>query len=327
MDMTQSASQPSGLLDSLTISGFWRRVGALSIDLLMLGIVGFMLGAVFYDPLARMGDWAKIFGFVIALAYFGICSSHLSGGQTLAKYWLGLRVVGTDGQTLSMPRSMLRYVLLGLPFFLNGLAINPQLTFTSVLECLVSMLMLGGALSIIYLYIFNLRTRQSLHDLAVGSYVVRAEPTEQHDALLPLWRGHLAVVALLALLGLSAPLIARRLAQNTMIVGILPLYQTLSTQPHVISAQVVRGTFYSGGHTTHSLQAMLRLDAPLTADKAMAKHIAQLMAKGDPKLADEDFVNVSLVYGFNMGIASGWKKYGYSFKPDELDETEPLRPR
>ena len=50
----------------------------------------------------------------------------------------------------------------------------------------------------------------------------------------------------------------------------------------------------------------------------MAKRIAQLMAKGDPDIATEDAVVVTLIYGYDMGIASGWKKHGYSFKPDEL---------
>jgi hypothetical protein len=56
----------------------------------------------------------------------------------------------------------------------------------------------------------------------------------------------------------------------------------------------------------------------MTEDGDMARRIAQLMAKADPNIANEDVVVVTLVYGYDMGIASGWNTHGYSFKPDEL---------
>ncbi|MFC5583415.1 hypothetical protein [Rhodanobacter terrae] len=93
----------------------------------------------------------------------------------------------------------------------------------------------------------------------------------------------------------------------------------MSTQPHVMTAQVVRGwSSFNGGKATHSLQSSLRLDAPMTEDGDMARRIAQLMAKADPNIASEDVVVVTLVYGYDMGIASGWKRRGYSFRPGEL---------
>jgi hypothetical protein len=114
-----------------------------------------------------------------------------------------------------------------------------------------------------------------------------------------------------------------RFAQTQTFAGILPLYQTLSTQPHVMTAQVTTQVMHgwssvNGGSTTHSLQSSLWLDAPMTEDGDMARRIAQQMAKADPNIADEDVVVVTLVYGYDMGIASGWKKHGYSFKPGEL---------
>lgn len=318
MNTTTAAEPPMLPASPLVIAGFWRRLFALFIDLLMLGVLGMIIGALFFDPLARMGDAAKLIGFVIALVYFGLCNSRVFGGQTLAKRWLGLRVVDAQGDTLSLPRSMLRYVVLGVPFFANGTTFNPQLMLSSVLGYLLALIVFGGMLSIIYLYIFNRRTRQSLHDLAVGSCVVQAVPETGSMAFPPIWQGHLVVVAVLVLLALGTPAVARRLAGTTTFAGMLPLYQTLSTQPHVITAQVVRGRFYVNGTVTHAMQTALRLDAPMTDDDAMAKRIAQMVAKGDPDIASEDAVQVTLIYGYTMGIASGWKKHGYSFRPDEL---------
>ncbi|OOG60158.1 RDD family protein [Rhodanobacter sp. C03] len=300
------------------IAGFWRRLGALVIDLILLGIVGLIMGALLFDTFARMGAYAKLIGFVIALAYFGICNSRIGGGQTLGKRWLGVRVVDAHDQLLSLPRSLLRYVVLGIPFFANGLPVDPKLAMSTPLGYLLALVVFGGMFAIVYLYIFNRRTRQSLHDLAVGSYVERFDRAAQAVPFPIMWRGHIVVVALLGVIALSAPAVASRFAQTQTFAGILPLYQILSTQPHVMTAQVVRGWTSMNGRTTHFLQSSLRLDAPLTEDDAMAKRIAQLMAKADPDIASENAVVVTLVYGYDMGIASGWKKHGYSFKPDEL---------
>jgi Predicted membrane protein/domain len=301
------------------IAGFWRRLGAFAIDLILLGITGLILGALFFDPLARMGAYARLIGFAIALAYFGICNSRIGGGQTLGKRWLGVRVVDAHDQLLSLPRSLLRYAVLGIPFFVNGLPLDPKLAMSTPLGYLLALVVFGGMFAIVYLYIFNRRTRQSLHDLVVGSYVERFDGAARPVPFPVMWPGHLAVAALLAAIALSAPVVASRFAQTQTFAGILPLYQTLSNQPHVMTAQVVRGwSSFNGGKATHSLQSSLRLDAPMTEDGDMAKRIAQLMAKADPNIANEDAVVVTLVYGYDMGIASGWKRRGYSFRPGEL---------
>jgi uncharacterized RDD family membrane protein YckC len=266
-----------------------------------------------------MGAYARLIGFAIALAYFGLCNSRIGGGQTLGKRWLGVRVVDAHDQLLSLPRSLLRYTVLGLPFFANGLPIGSQWVTLTPLDYPLVLVIFGGILSTIYLYIFNRRTRQSLHDLVVGSYVERFDGATQPVPFPIIWRGHLVVVALLAAIALSVPVVVSRFAQTQTFAGILPLYQTLSTQPHVMTAQVVRGwSSFNGGKATHSLHSSLRLDAPMTEDSNMAKRIAQLMAKADPNIANEDAVVVTLVYGYDMGIASGWKKHGYSFRPGEL---------
>jgi len=301
------------------IAGFWRRLGAFVIDLVLLGIAGMILGALFFDTLARMGAYARLIGFAIALAYFGIYNSRIGGGQTLGKRWLGVRVVDAHDQLLSLPRSLLRYAVLGIPFFANGLPVSPTLAMSTPLGYLLALVVFGGMFAIIYLYIFNRRTRQSLHDLVVGSYVERFDRAAQPAPFPIMWRGHIAVVAVLAAIALSAPAVASRFTQTQTFAGMLPLYQALSSQPHVMTAQVVRGwSSFNGGKTTHSLQSSLRLDAPMTEDGDMARRIAQQMAKADPNIANEDAVVVVLVYGYDMGIASGWKKHGYSFRPGEL---------
>ena len=314
MDSLHVESQPNR-----EIAGFWRRLIAFAIDVTLLGIVGLILSWPFFDALARMGAYAKLIGFAISLAYFGICNSRMGGGQTIGKRLLGVRVVDAHNRLLSLPRSLLRYAVLGIPFFANGLPLDPSSATSTPLGYGLALVVFGGGLAIIYLYIFNSRTRQSLHDLVVGSYVERFNGNAQTAPFPVMWRGHIVVAALLAVIALCSPMVASRFMQTSAFADILPLYQSLSNQPHVINAQVVRGWVSMNGHTTHSLQSSLRLDAPLTEDNVMAKRIAQQMAKADKNIANEDAIVVMLVYGYDMGIASGWKKHGYSFKPGELN--------
>lgn len=311
MDMlqTETGSRPD-------IAGFWRRLVALAIDLFLLGIAGMILGGLLFDQLARMGVAARLVGFAIALAYFGIGNSRLLGGQTVGKMLLGLRVVGLQGQQLSLPRAMLRYAVLGVPFFANGLPIDPRLAMSPVLGPALALLVFGGMAAVVYLYVFNRHTRQSLHDLAAGSLVVRAESPGHAQPLAPVWRGHFVVLALLGALALSAPVVAKRFAGSEAFAGLLPLQAELARQPHVIAAQVARGWSKAGGQETHYLQSNLRLDAPLTEDGDLARRMARQMAQADPRRASEDAIVVDLVYGYDIGIATGWKSHRYTFGPD-----------
>ena len=307
----------------LVIAGFWRRLGAFAIDSLIVGLVGALIGAALFDSLARIGAPARLIGFVIAVAYFGVLNSRIGDGQTLANRWLGIRVVDGQGQTLSPLRALLRYTVLGIPLFFNGLPLSGAALMSPVIGALVSLLVFGGGFVIVYLYVFNRRTRQSLHDLAVGSYVVRVQPDAGDAHFATVWKGHLAVVIVIALLSLSAPLAAGRFAQSDTFAGMLPLYQTLEAQPHVMSAQVMRGTasFWSsknGSSTTRYLSARLRVDAPMINDADYARGIAETMVKGDPHQAQEDVVTVVLAYGYDMGIASWWTRRTYAYKPWEL---------
>ena len=99
------------------IASFWRRIGALFIDALMLGIIGLVLGVVFEDAFVQIGVWGRLVGFGIALIYFGVMNSKLSEGQTVGKRLLKLRVVDYENKPISLANSGMRYSVLGTPFF------------------------------------------------------------------------------------------------------------------------------------------------------------------------------------------------------------------
>lgn len=308
-------------LPQLTFAKFWPRAGAIFIDLLIVGVVGYALGMVLFDTLAKLGAYARIPGFIIAISYFGVLNSRIGNGQTLAKRWLGLRVVDERGVCLSLPRSLLRYTVLGFPFFLNYLPVDFQ-SDSTFLAVLISLVLFGGMLSIFYLFVFNRRTRQSLHDLVVRSYVVNVKPAGLRLPTIAMWRGHLVVVGLIALLALATPLLAQLIVHQAAFQPILAVQQQLLQQPHVRNASFVDGksfVYANGKSQTHSyLRADLTLDAPMTTDSDVAKAAARVIQTAYPEKSKQTTIVVRLVYGYNMVIASRWESKVYRYEPSEL---------
>jgi uncharacterized RDD family membrane protein YckC len=320
MDAPQGNGQPNEL-PTLTIARFWPRLGAIFIDLLIVGAIGYVLGIFLFDTLARLGAYARIIGFIIAVAYFGVLNSRIGNGQTLAKRWLGLRVVDKRGLCLSLPRSLLRYTVLGLPFFFNFLPLDDGST-SILVETLISIILFGGISSIFYLYVFNRRTRQSLHDLAVGTYVVNVNPPGLRLPPVTLWRGHLVVLGLIALFVLAMPSLAKVITGHMNFQPILDVQHQLQQEPHVSQAGFVEGktTFYSnrGNRTVGYLQAELTLDAPMITDGDIAKAAARVIQAAYPEKSKQVPIVVRLVYGYNMIIAARWNSQSYRYEPGEL---------
>ena len=302
-------------------AGFWRRSAAFIIDATLLGVVGALAGWALFDLFARMGGYGRALGFVVALAYFGAMNSTLFAGQTLGKRLLGVRVVGRSGAPLSLPQSLLRYTILGVPFFLNGAPLDAKVVF-SPLAYGASLLIFGGLSSILYLYVFNRRGRRSLHDLAVGSSVVTARgPIASLAPVIPapVWRGHLVVVGVFLIAAAAVPAITGRLAQGEHFRDLLSAYEAVNAEPGVQHAQLSHNTaFRSGSPDVESVVAQVNLMERRIEDGAFAEHIAGIIFAKDRKAPGMSSIDVTLVYGYDLGIASAWRWKSYRFAPQGL---------
>jgi uncharacterized RDD family membrane protein YckC len=299
-------------------AGFWRRSVAFIVDVLLLGIVGALVGWMLFDVFARMGGYGRLLGFAVALSYFGVMNSALCGGQTLGKRLLGVRVVGKDGALLPLPQSLLRYSVLGIPFFLNGAPFDSSVVL-SPLGYVLSLLVFGGMFSILYLYVFNRKGRRSLHDLAVGSTVVAHNAPLGSVRPAPVWRVHFVVVAVLLVAATIVPFFTNRLAQSDTFKDMLAAYAAVVAEPGVQSAQITRNTIYrSGSPNDEVVVARVQLRQSRTDDGALAEHIAKLIVTKDPKARTVSVISVQLVYGYDLGIAHGSRSHNYRFTPESL---------
>ena len=90
-------------------------------------------------------------GFSVAIVYFGTLNSRITGGQTLGKRLLKIKVVARDGTPLSVPKSFLRFLPLGAPWFLNHAQL-PDSALFSIWSYAVSIMIVGLGLSVVYLF-------------------------------------------------------------------------------------------------------------------------------------------------------------------------------
>jgi uncharacterized RDD family membrane protein YckC len=67
------------------IAGFWRRLLAFLVDAAVLGLIGYLLGTLFYSPFAALGEWGRLVGFLVALLYFTLFNSEVGRGHTLGQ--------------------------------------------------------------------------------------------------------------------------------------------------------------------------------------------------------------------------------------------------
>jgi uncharacterized RDD family membrane protein YckC len=298
-------TEPSGQNDGPPqIAGFWRRSAAFLIDALIIGIVGFILGRFLQDQFEAMGQWGRLVGFVITLAYFGIMESRVFQGCTFGKLAMDIQVVTTAGVPLGIRKALLRSTVFWIPYFLNNLYLGKAAS-NLVLSAIDALLVFGLGGAIVYLYLFNRRTRQSLHDLLVGVIVVRARRSAA-PAMLPVWRGHMAVVVVLFVLligfvGYGPSLLGKGLLQS-----LAQVQQQVSRLPGVRSAAIVEGTnIVSGGASTHVVAIKVVTTGPVD-DENLARTIADIALAVDPSARQADTLSVTLARGYDIGIASKW---------------------
>lgn len=302
------------------ISGFWKRFAAFVLDTILLGIVGLLLGLVFEKQFVELGAWGRLVGFIVALLYFGLLNSNIFNGQTLGKRLLKIRVVDKNNNTISLPKSFLRYSILGIPFFLNNAQFHPDV-LVSYWSVPISMLVFGGLLSIVYLYVFNRITRQSLHDIIIGTYVIDTQAEKQK--LLDMWRSHLYVVALLFLISIVSPLVVLSYKEQLEINSLLVTQNKLMESPVVNYAQLTYGKHYKASineanKETAFVIAKLFLKQKSLNNEKLARTLALIVLENYKESKGKDVIQINMIYSYDIGIANRWVNKAYNYNPDEL---------
>jgi uncharacterized RDD family membrane protein YckC len=315
-------AEPTALTENpKLVAGFWRRLLAFLIDVTLIGFVGLILGTIFFDTFASMGGWGRLVGYSIGLLYFGIANSSVGDGQTIGKKLLKLRVVSSNGELLSMGRSFLRYSILTIPYFLNGLILPTPDSISAqiLLNLFLGLVVIGLGLSTVYLFIFNRKTRQSVHDLVTNTFVT-SSGTIEPSLTQRIWRGHLIAIAIWILLVVCAPLTLFIVFRNSEFPtdALIAAQRNLEETGNLRSATVYVGKAWATGSNEISfVKANCILKTRPENHELLAAELASRLIDSYPEAASVDVIQVNLVYGFDIGIASGSTNYSESHAPNE----------
>jgi len=276
-------------------------------------------GLFFFDFFASLGGWGRLVGFSVALAYFTLFNSAWGKGKTVGKRIMGIEVVDSTGGHISVSRSFLRYLVLGVPFFLNGAPFPPSVV-TSPIGYLIGLLIFGLGGSIVYLYVFNRKTRQSLHDLVVGTFVVRGEGSGQFDAG-AIWRPHLVIVGFLCLAVIGLSFASVSLLKKGFFSNILLVQEKLLASGKVRGATVDVGKAWfdhDGVRQEASfLQSTVVWKVRPTNYQAAADEMASIILANYPDIAKKDSLVVIISYGYDIGISHAWITQSFQHSPQQ----------
>jgi uncharacterized RDD family membrane protein YckC len=329
VDMTIKSTFDFDLLDladqspgQRIIIGFWRRLLAFILDGQLLGLVGIVLGLLLFDPLARLGGWGRLLGFCVAIVYFGVLNSSIAGGQNIGKRIMKIRVVDRSGHSISPGRSFVRYAVLGAPFFLNHLFIPLSATFSPI-GVLIGFILFGFGGAIFYLFIFNRRTRQSLHDLVVGTFVIRTTPPGQ--VVGAIWRPHLIVVGVCFVVVIGLHVATIKLSRQGVFPGLIKVARGIEATGNVHMAEVFVFKAESTvsckrKHATYIRTKAVWKEPPVDIEKA-ATPVASIVLRDYPEAMDMDAIVVNITYGYNIGLASAWIGRSINRSPSEWAAT------
>ncbi|NVO16787.1 MAG: RDD family protein [Rhodoplanes sp.] len=300
MSVSDPAKAPVGNASAAPAS-LWRRLIAFTLDTTLLGAIGYSVGMMLFDLVVDLGLGARLIGLALALAYFGLSDSRLTKGRSFGKRLLGIAVVGPDGAPLSIGTATLRALVVMAPIILNDFDLDD---ISPIVTGLWSFLVIGVGASLLYLLLFNRTTRQSLHDLMVGSMVISVGTPR--PAAHPLWIGHRIVVGVLCAVSLAFGLLIPSMVQSSGRLSELLVVRTaLMTRPGLRDVGVSRVWSTETGRPTKDSIVVTAYVRRWPADpEAEARDIAGQVLKEFPDLVGTRTLVVKVALTFNLGIAN-----------------------
>lgn len=304
-DTTQAIDRPLNVLPP--IAGFWRRVGAIAIDGLMLGVAGQALAWTMSSFWFGIGPYGRFVGLLIALLYFGLMNSHVGGGQTVGKRAMGIAVRDRGNQRIAIGRSMVRTLIWLIPVTLNGWSL--PIFSSPVIAWFSSVMVFGVGGAVLFTMVFNRRTRQGLHDMMCGTFVVHLDDRQRIAAFPTVARSQWIASGIFLALGLLLPaiggMVASRYAER--ITRVTRLHEALEHDPRFFSVSVLDQTFTGGSGSTRTLQiqAWYKGNPPESLREEVRNEIATRALAMVEDIERYDQMRISVTSGYDLGIATG----------------------
>jgi uncharacterized RDD family membrane protein YckC len=323
-------------VEPLPYAGFWARGAAAVLDVLLLMLIGYVIGFAGAPLWGRMGPPAVWVGFALTVAYWGLTNSIFRDGQSLGKRVFLLRVVDARGEPPAVVTGLLRAAVLALPFYLRRSGLGqpgpsdmlqalaggqPTVAMTAYAALGTSLFALAALQ--VYLALLNLPARRCLHDLILGTYVVR------DDAQGPPPVRRLALVHVPVLLALAATLIAVTIHLQGTGQKVARQASALDDIGAAIGAVMeLPGVRLASADSMHyeapimgnkdadwlSVQAAWR-GMPRPSREAAADEVARAVFRSCAAADKADMVVVRITWGWTLGLSSFSWYYNARYPP------------
>lgn len=313
-DPTQAFTPPSPLR---AIASFWRRLAAFLLDALIVGVAAFVVTIPFVTPLSRLGPYGRVLGLALALPYYAVLNSRIGNGQTFGKRILHIQVVDEAGRTLSFSKSLIRYFVLAIPYFLSDPVLPATRTPWLVSTTLSALGIVSAAT--LYLMVFNRHSRQGVHDLAAGSFVVSSDlggPPEKA----PIWKAHWAIFAAIVIVFfVSGRIIGKKISKWAAFPQLLEDARLLENMDGVQSAGVMEQWSATLGREQNekSLVITIHWDGDFSNKEAVADQFARTILLHDSTVQNFSSLRVVIVRGYDLGIAHFTLTNSFAHPPNE----------
>jgi uncharacterized RDD family membrane protein YckC len=160
--------------DTLKPAGFWIRLAAYILDVILIGIVAGVGGAAYF-AVAQVTDenqlWPNLAAQVGTVLYFVILL--WLKGASFGMMMLGMKVVRHDGAKLSFLRSLARN--LALSVIMLPTTIGTFLAFLTDMDLAAAVLLIvGSVISVVFAVTLGSHAaKRGWHDLIAGTMVIR----------------------------------------------------------------------------------------------------------------------------------------------------------
>jgi len=308
-------------------SKFWNRVGAYLLDIIVLGAFGYILGLFLGDSFVQMGGQSLLVGFIISLIYFGLGNSKLFNGQTLGKRVVKLQVVDTNMDTLTISKSVLRALIYTVPYFFLNYKLAGWSEF-SIPYLAKGILFLTFLILLPIHLILNTPTRQAIHDLIMGTYVISLEayPRQQlakSRSFPTLMTYGLAIV----IFGLIIFMNLRNNETTGIVHQLKPIKEQIDKIDKVGYSSLIRSTSsmkklgsdsYINKNEYMTLNIVLQnnlisnLRPDNIQDMDFVKEAVRIILDNYSGLDNLDYIQINLIYGYDIGISKSSKSLGFT---------------
>lgn len=172
-------------IPKLPVAGFWFRVIAFVVDVMVLKFLLYGLAFVAREPLLAIGNWAGSLAAALMLAYLVLLDGPVGKGRTVGKMLMNLRTVNAeDGRPLTFRQAVVRALILFPPYLWVTVFVLPWYhpSPRSTMELFLLLALPQNFFMALYLGQivhagFN-PTKQGFHDTAAGSLVLGVDHTD-----------------------------------------------------------------------------------------------------------------------------------------------------